>query len=150
MKNIFCTVFLIACALTFHVAGAAIPESQNDTTLVVQDTVANKVIDGACIDFGKVTEYDFGQIKEDGGKQSGSIESKNSGNKPLVITKVMVSCRCIILDYPKKPVMPGAGGKITVTYDPKKQKGVFHKAIQVYSNDSMARHIVFVKGEVVE
>ena len=150
MKNIFCTVFLIAGALSFHVAGAEIPEVKKDSTVLVQDTVSAKVIDGACIDFGKVTEYDFGQIKENGGKQSGSISFKNSGNKPLVITKVMVSCRCINLDYPKKPVMPGGEGKITVTYDPKKQKGVFHKAIQVYSNDSTPRHIIFVKGEVVE
>lgn len=143
-------IFLIAGALTFHVAGASVPEAKGDTTALAQDTVANKVIEGACIDFGKATEYDFGRIKESGGKQSGSLTFKNSGNKPLVITKVMVSCRCISLDYPKKPVMPGAEGKITVTYDPKKQKGVFHKAIQVYSNDSLARHIVFVKGEVVE
>lgn len=150
MKNILRGIILIAGALAFNFAGASVPGAKSDTTALAQDTVIKKVVEGACLDFGKVTEYDFGRIKERGGKQSGSLTFKNSGNKPLVVTKVMVSCRCISLDYPKKPVMPGEEGKITVTYDPKKQKGVFHKAIQVYSNDSLARHIVFVKGEVVE
>lgn len=113
-------------------------------------TTIKEPVDGPCLDFGKQTELDFEQIKESGGKVKKEMTFKNSGNKPLVVTKVVVSCKCVSIDYPKKPVMPGDEAKISVTYDPKKQKGVFHKAVQVYSNDPQARHIVFVKGEVVQ
>lgn len=155
MKNILCHICFSAGVLMLCVIGIrayAAPKivTAQSAPVAAKDTAQKKVVDGPSIDFGKKTEYDFGKIKERGGKQTGSLVFKNSGNKPLVITKVMVSCKCVSLDYPKKPVLPGAEGKITVTYDPKKQKGVFHKAIQVYSNDPQARHIVFVKGEVVE
>ncbi len=159
MKNIFRNIFLSAGVLTFCAAVAAAQGTSTPAASApaaksaapAQDsTVKKATADGARLDFGEITEYDFGKIKENGGKKTGSLTFKNTGNKPLVITKVMISCKCTSIDYPKKPVMPGASGKITITYDPKKQKGVFHKAIQIYSNDSEARHIIFTKGEVVE
>lgn len=154
MKKILCHIFMLAAIAVicpFPASSAPKAEDPKDSLVVVQDTTVNKiVVDGPYLDFGKNLEYDFGKISERGGKKTGSYTFKNSGNKPLVITKVMVSCKCISLGYPKKPVMPGEEGKITVTYDPKKQKGVFHKAIQIYSNDSSGRVVIFAKGEVVE
>ena len=116
-----------------------------DTTMAIQPPA-----DGPKLDFGKISEHDFGKIPENSGKQYYEYNFINSGNQPLVITKTIVSCKCVDVEYPKKPVMPGEKGAIKVTYNPKKQKGVFYKAIQVYSNDPRNRLIIIAKGEVVE
>lgn len=141
--------FIFAPALALSQPRNAAP----DSTAVAQvaDSVATQPApDGPRLDFGKITEYDFGKIEEKGGKQTYEFAFSNSGSKPLVITKAIVSCKCVDIVYPKKPVMPGEKGKIAVTYNPRKQKGVFLKTIQVYSNDPRNRQIVIVKGEVQE
>lgn len=96
----------------------------------------------------KNAEHDFKTIT-DKAKVTCDFEFVNEGSCPLVITKAMVSCKCISIDYSKKPIAPGAKGTISVTYNPKKQQGVFFKAIQVYSNDPVERRIITVKGKVV-
>ncbi len=147
-----CALFAAVAVYSADAASVAQEVPQQDSAKVAcrDTTVQKRVVDGPCMDFGDDTEYDFGKIRESGGKQTGTFTFKNSGNKPLVVTKVMVSCKCVNITFPKKPVAPGAEGTITVTYDPKKQKGIFHKAIQVYSNDPQARFIILIKGEVVE
>lgn len=148
MNNQLCSCLCaLFAAVAVYSADAASVAHRKCRSRILQKS---PVVDGPCMDFGNDTEYDFGKIRESGGKQTGTFTFKNSGNKPLVVTKVMVSCKCVNITFPKKPVAPGAEGTITVTYDPKKQKGIFHKAIQVYSNDPQARFIVLIKGEVVE
>lgn len=94
------------------------------------------------------SEHDFGRVAEKGKKVSYDFTFRNTGDCPLVITRVASSCKCVDAGYTKRPVPPGGEGVITVTYNPRKQQGVFRKAIQVYSNDPDEMHIVIVKGEV--
>ena len=94
-------------------------------------------------------EHDFGKIKESGKKVSYDYVFTNTGDCPLVITRVVTSCRCVSISYTKRPVPPGGQGMVTVTYDPKKQNGVFYKAIQVFSNVPEEMTIVIAKGEVI-
>lgn len=155
-------VLLVLCAVStanlslaagLHDTLKANTAPQDSTKAVAHasdSTQVKKVAEGPHLDFAGKTEIDFGKIKEKGGKQVREFTFKNSGNRPLIVTKTMVSCRCVDVSCPKKPVLPGGKGQITVTYNPRKQSGVFHKAIQVYSNDPQTRHIIFVKGEVVE
>ncbi len=96
----------------------------------------------------EVSEHDFGKISERAGKVSYDYVFENRGQGPLLILRVITACRCTKADFDKKPVQPGAKGHITVTYDPKKQSGVFYKAIQVYSNSPERRQIIILKGEV--
>lgn len=93
-------------------------------------------------------EHDFGAIPENGKKVSYDYTFTNTGDRPLVITRVITSCKCVSTSFTKKPVPPGEQGVVTVTYDPKKQLGVFYKAIQVYSNASPKLSIIIAKGEV--
>lgn len=96
------------------------------------------------------TEYDFGKVSENGKKVSHDYVFTNTGDCPLVITRIITSCRCMSTSYTKKPIPPGGQGMVTVTYDPKKQQGVFHKAIQVHSNAPQGMHIIIARGQVVE
>ena len=92
--------------------------------------------------------YDFGRISRKDGKVSCEFPFTNQGVAPLVITRIETSCTCTKGTFPKKPIVPGGSGTVTITYDPAQQKGVFFKAIQVYSNGEQRRLIVTVKGEV--
>ncbi len=96
------------------------------------------------------TEHDFGTIGEKGGEVSHTYPLTNTGKAPLVITGVETSCGCTTAKYDKKPIPPGATSQIVVTYNPKRQGGVFYKAIQVFSNDPQNRKIIVAKGEVVK
>lgn len=57
----------------------------------------------------------------------------NTGNKPLVITRVTTSCGCTGADWTQRPIMPGKTGTISATFDAK-ALGHFHKQIGVYTN----------------
>ena len=78
-------------------------------------------------------KHDYGEIKE--GKQyTTEFTIKNTGDAPLIITKIDVSCSCIIIDYPKKPINPGESAVIKVTLDANKKAGRIVKSIYVNSN----------------
>lgn len=93
---------------------------------------------------------DLGQIKQDEEEVYAFFKFANTGSSPLVILKVDSSCDCTKIKFTKKPIMPGEKSEISIKYDPKKASGTFLKAIQVYANTTESRHIVTLKGEVVE
>lgn len=47
------------------------------------------------------------------------FEFTNTGEKPLVITKIDVSCGCIETDYVKTPIMKGESSKIKSCFESK-------------------------------
>jgi hypothetical protein len=95
------------------------------------------------------TEHSFGKIAEKGGKVSHTYTFVNHGNAPLVILSVETSCGCTKAEYDKKPVPVGGKGEIVITYDPKRQSGVFYKAIQIFTNEPVKRRIIVAQGEVL-
>lgn len=103
---------------------------------------------GAEMEFNAV-EHNFGRISERGHKVSCTFRYTNTGEKPLIVTRVVTTCKCVDYDYSKKPVAPGETGTITISYNPKKQEGIFYKVIQIYGNTPEQRHVLTVRGEVV-
>lgn len=97
----------------------------------------------------EAVEHNFGRISERRNKVSHTFRYTNTGDKPLVITRITTTCKCVGHSYSKKPVAPGATGTITISYNPKKQEGVFYKVIQIYANTPEQRHVITVRGEVV-
>ena len=57
----------------------------------------------------------------------------NTGDKPLVMSNVTVSCDCTEVNWTKTPIAPGATGTISVTFDAK-MLGRFEKSVGIYSN----------------
>ncbi len=98
----------------------------------------------------ETTKFDFGTIKEADGKVSHTFEISNTGNKPLVITRVIASCGCTTPEWPKEPIAPGKTGNIKVTFNPEGRPGPFSKTISVYSNGKVGSFIMSIRGEVVE
>jgi len=103
----------------------------------------------ATISFEKQV-HDFGKIKEDGGTVEYRFIFTNTGQKPLIITKVQASCGCTSPSWTEKPVMPGEKGFVNAIFDPKNRPGNFNKSITVESNASNARIVLRIQGEVLQ
>lgn len=88
---------------------------------------------GAKINF-KSDVIDYGEIKK-GDDGVRSFEFTNTGDAPLVISRVYSSCGCTIPEKPEAPIAPGQTGVIKVKYDTMRV-GPIRKTITVYSNDT--------------
>ena len=109
------------------------------TNLFSQEKLAEIKFTETIIDYG---------IIENGEDGNRTFVFKNTGNSPLVFTRIFSSCGCTIPKKPEKPVMPGESGEIQVSYDTKRT-GIFQKAITVKSNAKTANVILRIKGEVL-
>ena len=95
-----------------------------------------------------VTEFDFGTILEANGKVSHTFIIKNTGDAPLIITRVSPPCSCTTPEHTREPIAPGKEGKVVVTYNPAGRPGPFYKNIAVYSNGKDGGFTLRIKGEV--
>lgn len=97
----------------------------------------------------KITTFDFGKVNESVGSVSHIFTFKNVGNSPLIIQRVQAACGCTVPEYPKEPIMPGAEGKIKVTYTTTGNIGAFNKSLTVFSNVPDEIYVLYLKGEVL-
>ena len=92
--------------------------------------------------------YNFGTIGESDGLASHIFKIKNTGNGPLVITRITASCGCTEPEWTKEPIAPGKTGEVKVTYNPKGRPGPFYKTIAIYSNGKKGSFSLGIKGNV--
>jgi hypothetical protein len=109
------------------------------TKLIGQEKLAEIKFTETIIDYG---------IIENGEDGNRIFLFENTGNSPLVFTRIFSSCGCTIPKKPEKPILPGETGEIQVSYDTKRT-GIFQKAITVRSNAKTANVILRIKGEVL-
>jgi len=107
-------------------------------TLTAQDAAAK-------IEF-KTETVDYGEIAK-GADGIRVFEFTNTGDAPLIISKVSSSCGCTIPKKPEDPVLPGATGEIQVKYDTNRV-GPIRKAITVISNADTPTKVLKIKGEI--
>lgn len=96
----------------------------------------------------KTETIDYGTI-EKGADGIRVFEFTNTGNAPLVITRVYSSCGCTIPKKPDAPVLPGESGVIEVKYDTKRV-GPIRKTITVYSNADEPTKAIKIKGKITD
>ncbi len=107
-------------------------------TLTAQDKAAK-------IEF-KTETVDYGEIDK-GANGVRVFEFTNTGQVPLIISKVSSSCGCTIPKKPEDPILPGKTGEIQVKYDTNRV-GPIRKAITVISNADTPTKVLKIKGEV--
>ncbi len=78
-------------------------------------------------------KHDFGDIKQ-GNKVYHTFTFKNSGTKPLIISKVITTCGCTAPSWPEKPIPPGSNGEIKISFDSTGRIGKQNKIITILSN----------------
>ncbi|HMB62992.1 MAG TPA: DUF1573 domain-containing protein [Eudoraea sp.] len=103
-----------------------------------QDKVAKIEFKSETVDYGEI-------LKGSDGVRV--FEFTNTGNAPLIISKVSSSCGCTIPKKPEEPILPGKNGEIQVKYDTKRV-GPIRKAITVISNADTPTKVLKIKGEV--
>ena len=100
------------------------------------------------ISFDK-TVYEYGNVKV-GADGHRTFTVKNTGDKPLIISRVQASCGCTTPEWSQTPIMPGKTTELKVGYDTK-IVGPFTKIIEVYSNDAEnSRSVITIKGNVAD
>lgn len=94
------------------------------------------------------TIKDFGNII--GNKVvTSNLSFSNIGKSPLIIYDVIPSCGCTVVSWPREPISSNDSSKISFSYDPKNQKGIFSKTILIKSNSIRPEQLLIIKGEVV-
>ncbi|GAA4290283.1 DUF1573 domain-containing protein [Aestuariibaculum suncheonense] len=101
----------------------------------------------AKIEFKSET-IDYGTI-EKGSNGVREFEFTNTGDAPLIISKVSSSCGCTIPKKPDGPILPGKTGVIEVKYDTNRVNPI-RKTITVISNAETPTIALKIKGEVVD
>lgn len=92
--------------------------------------------------------HDFGNVRE-GGKVTAPFVLKNTGDAPLIIRRVSVTCGCTTPSYPKTPIAPGDTAVIDVAYSTDGRPGNFNKNVTVYSNAlSQPAYTLTIRGSV--
>jgi hypothetical protein len=89
--------------------------------------------DGAVITFDKKT-HDFGNIVQ-GDKVEHTYYFTNTGNQPLIITNVQVTCGCTTpKGWPRDPIPVGGKGEIIIAFNSAGKMGMQNKPITIVSN----------------
>lgn len=96
----------------------------------------------------KDTTIDYGTI-EKGANGVRVFEFTNTGDAPLIISKVSSSCGCTIPKKPDAPIMPGETGEIEVKYDTNRVNPI-RKTITVMSNADTPTVALKIKGLVID
>jgi hypothetical protein len=96
------------------------------------------------------TTIDFGKIKEDSDNKA-VFTVTNTGNQPLKIEKIDVSCGCTTAKKPENEIAPGKSDKIEVIFHPKiGQLKEQEKSITVFANIQDEMQILYIKAFVQE
>jgi hypothetical protein len=96
----------------------------------------------------KATTIDYGTI-EKGADGVRTFEFTNTGDAPLIISKVNSSCGCTVPKKPDGPILPGETGEIQVKYDTKRVMPI-RKTITVLSNAETPTVALKIKGNVID
>lgn len=96
----------------------------------------------------KSTTVDYGTI-EKGADGVRTFEFTNTGDAPLIISKVTSSCGCTVPKKPDGPIAPGETGEIQVKYDTNRVNPI-RKTITVISNAETPTVALKIKGDVID
>lgn len=107
---------------------------------------ANGPVAGPAITFDE-SKYDFGSVVQ-GGTVDHTFKFKNTGNAPLIISNIGVSCGCTTPEWTKAPVLPGKTGSITAHFNSTGKIGMQNKVLTVESNAAAGSATVSLVGEV--
>lgn len=79
------------------------------------------------------------------------IQIKNTGDYPLVVGDVEVSCSCTLASKPDEPIKPGATGTVEASVDTDKVGlGKFSRDIRIIANTTPSVLIVSIQGEIIQ
>ncbi|MCS6967133.1 MAG: DUF1573 domain-containing protein [Cytophagales bacterium] len=93
-------------------------------------------------------EQNFGDIKR-GTIVSHQFEFTNTGNAPLVLADVRVTCGCTVTQWTRQPIMPGEKGVIVVQFNSADHIGPQNKVVTVLSNAKNDIEHLLIRANVI-
>tara|TARA_R110001592_G_scaffold36386_2_gene122481 strand:- start:6682 stop:7110 length:429 start_codon:yes stop_codon:yes gene_type:complete len=96
----------------------------------------------------KSDTIDYGTI-EKGSNGLRVFEFTNTGDAPLIISRVTSSCGCTVPTWTREAVLPGKKGEVQVKYDTNRVNPI-RKTITVISNAETPTVALKIKGEVID
>lgn len=156
MKKIFFAIFALAFITSCNQAdksaesSTANPDSTTVQSTASVATVTNPETDPAnltSIEWLDTKERDMGKMNE-GQKLEVSFRFKNTGTKPLIISKVWAQCGCTVAETPKEPYAPGQEGVIKATFDSQGKPGLNQKEVYANANTDPITNVLVFKIDV--
>ncbi|GAB3896578.1 DUF1573 domain-containing protein [Spirosoma agri] len=89
------------------------------------------------ITFAEKGIHDFGALTE-GDTVEHVFKFTNTGEFPLIINNITVSCGCTTPEWPREPVAPGASSSIRVRFNSRGKSGEQNKTVTVIANTDPA------------
>jgi len=88
--------------------------------------------------------HDFGDIIQ-GEKVEHTFKLTNTGDQPLIITNVEVTCGCTVpKGWPRDPIAPEESAEITISFNSAGKSGKQNKVVTIISNSKgVDNHIIF-------
>ena len=93
-------------------------------------------------------KFDFGDIHQ-GDKVEHVFAFENTGNEPLLISNVQVTCGCTASKWPRDPIAPGQSSSITITFNSAGKMGQQNKIITIISNATNPRERISIVTNVL-
>ena len=137
-------LFILAVSMSLAMSAATAQTTATDKS--AQTTKATTA--GPVITFSEKS-HDFGKINQ-GDVVEYTFKFKNTGNQPLIIEGVDVTCGCTATDWPKEPIAPGKSSAITAKFNSAGKMGQQNKVITVRSNASNNPAQVSIISDVQE
>ncbi len=130
-------VLLTACSSSDK-KGPGQKSAKDSIAAVKMQEVINDTLNYTSIRWLDSTFIYVGNVKE--GKQVEVVfRFKNTGDKPLIFSRVEARCGCTVAEKPEEPVAPGEEGVIKGKFDSKGRKGNNRKNIHVEANTKPSR-----------
>ncbi len=108
---------------------------------------ATAKIDGPVITFKKAV-HDFGVVKE-GDVVETKFEFTNTGNAPLLITKIKAGCGCTVpKDWKKTEILPGESSSFSVKFNTRNKPNRQTQKVRITSNTANSNEFVTIKAKV--
>ncbi len=108
---------------------------------------ATEVKNGPVMTFAE-EKHDFGDINQ-GDKVKHTFTFENTGNEPLIISNVQVTCGCTASEWPRDPIAPGEEASITILFNSTGKMGRQNKVITIVSNAVNPRNRVTIVTNVL-
>lgn len=97
----------------------------------------------------KDAKQNFGMVKK-GKLVSLNYLFTNTGNQPLLIYKINVSCSCTTFDYPDLPIAPNQTDTIKIFFDTKSVYDRQDRTVEIISNAKPESQKIRFKGVVIK
>ncbi|MEP0986456.1 DUF1573 domain-containing protein [Ekhidna sp.] len=96
----------------------------------------------------EITDYNFGELNEEGGSAEYTFKFVNSGDAPIKVTAVKASCGCTTPGWTKEEIMPGDSGYVKAKYNPRNRPGRFRKSLSVSTTHGPSNQTLYISGFV--